>query len=90
MISKTLIVRNRFGIHMRAASALVRLSRSFQSRITIERGGILASAGSIMEILLLAAGRGNRILVTVAGNDEREALAAVETFMGANVTGEQP
>ena len=84
MISKTLTISNRLGLHARAAGALVRLTSSFQSDITIEKDGMKANSKSIMGLLMLAAARGSRILVTVNGEDEEEAMSAVESLIRSN------
>jgi phosphotransferase system HPr (HPr) family protein len=81
MVTKTVTVTHSLGIHARAAGAIVRLSRSFRSKITLQRNGTLASAKSIMELLMLGAGGGSRVLVSAVGEDEREALSAVEKLI---------
>ena len=81
MVAKTVTVTHKLGIHARAAGAIVRLSKSFRSKITLQRNGTLASAKSIMELLMLGAGGGSRVLVSAVGEDEREALSAVEKLI---------
>jgi phosphocarrier protein len=81
MVAKIVTVTHSLGIHARAAGAIVRLSKSFRSKITLEQNGTLASAKSIMELLMLGAGRGSRVLVSAVGDDEREALSAVEKLI---------
>ena len=81
MVAKTVTVTHSLGIHARAAGAIVRLSKSFRSKITLQRNGTLASAKSIMELLMLGAGGGSRVLVSAVGEDEREALSAVEKLI---------
>ena len=84
MVTKTLTVGNELGIHARAAGAIVRMSGSFRSQITIEKNGMLASARSILALMMLAAGKGSRILVSAVGEDEKEALAAFENLITVN------
>lgn len=81
MIRKTLTIGNKLGLHARAAGALVRLSNTFRSEITIEKDGKRANAKSIMGLLMLAAAPGSRVEVVVQGEDEKEALAAVEDLV---------
>lgn len=81
MISKTLTVRNKLGLHARAAGALVRLAGTFDSEITLEKGDMRANAKSIMGLLMLAAAQGSSIVVSANGEDEKEAFAAVEDLV---------
>ena len=70
------------GLHARAAAALVKLCRRFNSRITVEKEGVRADTRSIMDLLILAAGPGSRLLVRAEGEDEEDALKAVtELFL---------
>jgi phosphocarrier protein len=81
LIRKALTIGNKLGLHARAAGTLVRLSNTFRSEITIEKDGKRANAKSIMGLLMLAAAPGSRIEVVVQGEDEKEALAAVEDLV---------
>ena len=81
MVARTVTVKNRLGLHARAAGALVKLSKSFRSRSTLEKNGARASAESILELLMLAAGQGSSVLVSASGEDEKEALSAVENLV---------
>jgi len=84
MIKRSLEIRNSLGLHARAAGALVRLSSTFQSEITVERDGIKANSKSIMGLLMLAAAAGSTILVTARGGDEEEAMTAIEDLVRRN------
>ncbi len=83
MIRHVVTVRNRLGLHARAAAKLVRLASRFRSRIELAREGCgdAVEAGSILGILMLAASQGTRIRVMIDGADEEEAsLAILELF----------
>lgn len=71
------VVRNKLGLHARAASRLVKLASGFQAEIYVEKDGTRANAKSIMGILMLAAGRGARLQVTALGPDAEEAILAL-------------
>ncbi len=77
MQSISLVVTGTGGLHARAAAALVSLCREFRSRITVEKEGVCADTGSIMDLLLLGAGQGSRLLVRAEGDDAEDALKAV-------------
>ena len=82
MITREMTIVNRLGLHARAAGALAKLASSFQSAITIEREGTRVNAKSIMGLLMLAAAMGTVIRVTAMGEDEEEALSAIEELVG--------
>jgi phosphotransferase system HPr (HPr) family protein len=71
------------GLHMRAAARLVKLSRSFRCQIQLRLGHRLADARSILSLMVLCAGLGACLDIEAAGNDEHEALRAVEEFFAA-------
>ncbi len=72
---------NRLGLHARAAAKLVATAKTFASRVTLEKDGTAADAKSIMNILLLAAPVGAVLDLTVEGEDETQALAAIEALI---------
>ena len=74
-------ITNQLGLHARASGALVRLASTFQSEITVAKDGTRVNAKSIMGLLLLAAASGSRIEVCAEGDDEQEAVAAIEALV---------
>ena len=72
---------NRLGLHARAATKLVATARTFASRITFAKDGTAVDGKSIMNILLLAAPVGSVLELTVEGEDEAEAFAAVKALI---------
>lgn len=81
MIEKELDIRNRLGLHARAAAKLVHTASRFQSQIRIRKDREEVDGKSILGILLLAASQGTRITVTATGTDESEAVAAISTLV---------
>ena len=70
-------IRNRLGLHARAAAQLVRLANQFSSEIRVVKDGVEVNGKSIMGVLMLAAPKDTRILVRASGADADEALAAI-------------
>lgn len=70
-------IKNRLGLHARAAAKFVHLATRFRSHINVSRDGRLMDGKSIMGILLLAAAHGTTITIAVDGPDEQEALSAL-------------
>lgn len=79
MIRQTLLVANRLGLHARAAAKLVRLASRYSSEVVLGREGAdqRIDAKSILGVLMLAAGMGTRLVVSVEGEDEAEAAEAI-------------
>ena len=80
MQSTRVTIRWPHGLHARPAARLVRLARSFRSRIWLRLGNRLADARSILHVIVLSASLGAAIEVEVDGVDEQEAIRAVEDF----------
>jgi len=77
MLDKTVIIRNKLGLHARAAVKFVNLSNRFGSSVRIVKDGDEIDGKSILGILTLAATQGTSIRLVVAGKDEEAAMAAL-------------
>jgi phosphocarrier protein len=86
MLQKTVTIKNKLGLHARAAAKLVNTAGGFESSVTLKHGEKTADAKSIMSIMMLAAAQGAQLDITVEGEDEPEAmdsvLALIEDFFG--------
>ena len=67
MLKKDFIIKNRLGLHARAAAQLVQTANRFQSEIFVEKEGTRVNGKSIMGILMLAAAQGSSLTVTAEG-----------------------
>lgn len=83
MIQRDLEIKNKLGLHARAAAKLVHTAAKFRSDIKVRKGDEEVDGKSILGILLLAAGKGAVVTVKADGADEREALDAVQTLIDA-------
>ena len=70
-------IRNRLGLHARAAARFVHTANRYRSKVTVSRGGRTMDGKSILGILLLAASQGARLQVCAEGEDEEPCLAAL-------------
>jgi phosphocarrier protein HPr len=79
MIRQSIIVTNRLGLHARAAAKLVRLASRFSSEIHLSRedANQQIDSKSILGILMLAASKGTRLVISINGRDEAEAGEAI-------------
>jgi phosphotransferase system HPr (HPr) family protein len=83
VISKDIEIKNKLGLHARAAAKLVHTAARFKCDIKIRKGDEEVDGKSILGILLLAAGRGSIITVRTDGEDEADALEAIEKLVEA-------
>jgi phosphocarrier protein HPr len=81
LISRDIEIKNKLGLHARAAAKLVHCAARFKSDIKVRKGDEEVDGKSILGILLLAAGRGSVITIKADGADERAALDAVENLI---------
>ena len=81
MLSKILCISNKLGLHARASAKLVALTGRFASNIQLCRNGKQVNGKSIMGVMMLAAAKGAELEVTVDGEDELEALTAIEKLI---------
>jgi phosphocarrier protein HPr len=79
MVELTVAVRNKLGLHARAAARLVRTANQFRSELRLERidGSASADAKSILSVLMLAASGGTELRAIADGQDEQAAIAAL-------------
>ncbi len=77
MIHREVTVKNRLGLHARAAARFVRLAGAFGAQVRVDRVGRTIDGKSIMGLLLLAAARGTSITISAEGPDEAAAVAAL-------------
>ncbi|EXJ16389.1 HPr family phosphocarrier protein [Imhoffiella purpurea] len=81
MIRKEFEICNKLGLHARAAAKLVQCAARFGSHIEIERRGQSVNGKSIMGVMMLAASQGTRVMVQADGDDENEAIMAIEALI---------
>jgi phosphocarrier protein HPr len=75
-------IRNKLGLHARAAVKFVQLAAQFQSEITVERNGQEANGKSIMGLLTLVAAWGVDIEIAAVGPDAAAAIEALAALVG--------
>ena len=81
MIHREVTVRNRLGLHARAAARFVHAANGFRSRVTLSRDGRTMDGKSILGILLLAASQGTALDLGADGEDEDAALSALAALV---------
>ena len=82
MIGKIFTIKNKHGLHMRPAMMLTDMAAIFNSDIMIyTEDGSEANAESIMQVAMLAVTSGSEITIKATGEDEIEALIALEELI---------
>ena len=77
MVTKTVKVANKDGLHARPATQLVKIASKYESEVWLCKNGREVNGKSIMGVMTLAAAKGSEILLKIDGPDEKEALAAL-------------
>ena len=81
MIEKKIKIKNKLGLHARAASKFVNLANRFKSKVKIIKNNDEIDGKSILGILTLAATQGTEIILKVEGEDEEKAIKALENLI---------
>jgi len=70
-------IPNKLGLHARASAKLTQLAAKYQSDVQMSRNGRRVNAKSIMGVMMLAAGKGSKVLIEIDGPDEAAAMDAI-------------
>ncbi len=77
VLTRTVRVMNKRGLHARAAAKFVTLAERFGASVDVVRDGQSVSSRSIMGLMMLGAGPGAEIELRAEGWDAKEALEAL-------------
>lgn len=78
-----MVIRNRLGMHARAAARFVHTASQFRARVTVRQHDRVMDGKSILGILLLAAAQGTRLELGADGEDEGAAIDALATLVAS-------
>ena len=73
---------NKLGLHARASAKLTQLAARYQSDVQMSRNGRKVNAKSIMGVMMLAAGKGTKVVIETDGPDETDAMDAIVSLIG--------
>jgi len=76
-------VKNKLGLHARAATKLVQLASKFPCEIVVSREGQAANAKSVMGVLLLCGSKGTHLDIEATGDHAGEAVKALGELIDA-------
>lgn len=79
--SKSFEVKNKLGLHARAAAQFVRVSSKYDSDIRIKKDGYEVDGKSILGVLSLAAIKGSTIEILAEGDDSQQAFEEISALI---------
>lgn len=85
VVEKKIVIKNKTGLHARPAAIFVQIANKFDSEISVKRGNQTVNGKSIMGILMLAAGKGSKILIKAEGLDSEAAVNALEKLLSGEL-----
>ena len=80
----TLTIRNKVGLHARPAALFVRTAGKFKSKVSAVKDGREVNAKSILSVLTLGAEQGAVVTIRAEGEDEVEAVEALQELVENN------
>ena len=81
MIHHQITIQNKLGLHARAAAKLVDMAKRYASRIELVFGDRVVDCKSIMGVITLGAQKDNVVDVMVTGEDEEQAMDAINKLV---------
>lgn len=74
MLEGIFTIKNRLGLHARAAATFVKMANDFKADVWMEKDGMQVNGKSIMGLLMLACPLGSKIIIRTDGSDEKQAF----------------
>lgn len=74
MVSKTFIIKNHAGLHLKPAALLCTEAIKYQSSIKLSFGNTETNAKSVLNVLSMCVKCNDEITIICDGSDEQEAL----------------
>ncbi|MDR1921043.1 MAG: HPr family phosphocarrier protein [Candidatus Adiutrix sp.] len=79
--SMELIIKNRLGLHARAAAKLVRAAGEYQATIKLVKDGQAADARSVLSLISLGCAYDSKVTVHAEGIDAEGAVSALREII---------
>ena len=77
MLSQTITIPNKLGLHARAAAKFATTAARFSANIQTGVGERMVDGKSVMSLMLLAATQGTELTLTTQGDDQEQAMQAL-------------
>jgi phosphocarrier protein HPr len=83
-------IKNADGLHMRPAMQFVDVASKYESDIKVSNGDTKVDAKSIMQMTMLAATCGTKLILRAEGQDCQEAINELQDLVEEKLFGEPP
>ncbi|MDI6813127.1 MAG: HPr family phosphocarrier protein [Desulfitobacteriaceae bacterium] len=80
-MDREIVIKNKSGLHARPAAKFVVFAKNFTQPITVTKGEKSAPATSLIGILSLGITQGDRIRLTVEGENAQQVLDQFSEFI---------
>ena len=81
MVEKKILIKNKLGLHARAAVKFVNLANRYSADVRVIKDTTAIDGKSILGILTLAATQGTPIILRISGKDEQDAFDALAALI---------
>ena len=81
VLSRTVLMTNKRGLHARASAKFVNLAAGLPSTIEVEKDGNRVCGTSIMGLMMLGAAMGDDVTLHVSGDGAAESLDQLATLI---------
>ena len=80
-VERPVTILNRKGLHVRPATAFAQEASKFRCSVRVSKDGRSVNGKSVLELLMLAAVPGARVVIQADGDDADEAVASLARFV---------
>lgn len=84
MIEKSMQVQLPSGLEARPVAVLVQVASKHECKVYIESEGKKVNAKSIMGMMTLGLGAGEKVVISADGEDEEAAIKSIEKYLSSN------
>ena len=81
MLTHTITIQNKLGLHARASAKLVATASRYLSEVLLIRGTQTVNGKSIMGVMMLAAPKGAELEIKITGEDEQDCWTAISDLI---------
>lgn len=81
MVTAEVEIKNFLGIHLRPAALLCEEAQKYSCKITFQVRNVTANAKSVLSVLAAGVKQHEVIILSCDGEDEQEALLALQTLI---------
>lgn len=81
VLSQTVLMTNKRGLHARASAKFVNLAAGLPSTIEVEKDGNKVCGTSIMGLMMLGAAMGDSVVLHVSGDGAKESIEVLAALI---------